>query len=60
MKKEKTMKVYAISTYPNYKVVPQIRLQGEWVRNIGFEEGNEISVEYSEKKIVIRRKNEEK
>jgi len=56
MKKEnKIMKVYAATTQPGYKVVPQIRMQGEWLRELGFEVGNEIKIEYKSGTIEIRK-----
>lgn len=41
--KERQLKVYE-SSGRNYKSVPQIRLQGDWLRECGFEIGQEITV----------------
>lgn len=37
-----------------FKPVPYIRLQGRWLRELGFEIGRKIEVEESENLIVIR------
>ena len=38
-----------------YKTIPSIVLQGEWLRELGFEAGDRIRVECSEGKISIQR-----
>lgn len=61
-KKERNMKVYEATrvvqnTYysSKYERVPQIRLQGLWLEQLGFEPGAEIKVECEEGKIVIQK-----
>jgi toxic protein SymE len=34
--------------------VPLIRLQGRWLENLGFKEGQTVEVEEGEEKITIR------
>ncbi len=42
-KQNRSMKVY--DCYINNKYVPQIRLQGKWLEELGFECGKKINVE---------------
>ena len=46
-------KVYRGSGH-NYKEVPQIKLQGEWLKYYGFDIGKEISVVCEDGEIVIK------
>ena len=39
-----------------YKSVPEIRLQGEWIEEIGFEISDNIQVECKEGQIVITKR----
>lgn len=57
-KRFRQMKVYEASVGPNYKRVPQIRLQGEWLEELSFEPGVKLSVECQGGKIVITRADE--
>lgn len=65
-KKERKMKVYEATTVSQnqgyiqtkYKSVPQIRLQGLWLEQLGFEPGAEVKVECEEGRLVISRKTE--
>lgn len=62
-KKERKMKVYEATTMSRgkwwnstkYTTVPQIRLQGLWLEQLGFEPGMELKVECEEGKIVVRK-----
>jgi len=36
-----------------YTSVPFIRLRGQWLRNLGFEEGDQITVWPKKKKLII-------
>ncbi len=54
-KKNRTMKVYAQSGY-NYKEVPTIILKGEWLRDCGFDSGDEIVVSVELERLVIRKR----
>lgn len=60
-KKERKMKVYEATTVSKgkwwnstkYTTVPQIRLQGLWLEQLGFEPGTELKVECWEGKIIV-------
>ncbi|WP_390414484.1 SymE family type I addiction module toxin [Dielma fastidiosa] len=39
-----------------YKSVPQIRMQGKWLEELGFESGSEINVECLDGKLIITKK----
>jgi len=39
-----------------YKSVPQIRMQGKWIEELGFESGSEINVECLDGKLIITKK----
>lgn len=62
-KKERKMKVYEAITVSRgkwwnstkYTTVPQIRLQGLWLEQLGFEPGTTIKVECEQGKIVVRK-----
>ncbi|MBE5952107.1 MAG: type I toxin-antitoxin system SymE family toxin [Lachnospiraceae bacterium] len=51
-KKCRSLKVYEQSGY-NYKPTPSIHLQGQWLKEIGFESGKYIQVKCEEGKLVI-------
>lgn len=51
-KKNREMKVYETSGY-NYKSSPQIRLQGKWLEDLGFEIGMSINIECIDGKLII-------
>ena len=36
-----------------YKTVPQIRVQGKWLEELGFESGSEINIECLDGKLII-------
>lgn len=51
-KKVRKFKVYDICNV-NYEKVPMLRLQGKWLRELGFEVGAAINVECKKEKLVI-------
>ena len=52
IKKSRQMKVYGQSGY-HYKSRPAIMLKGQWLKELGFEIGDYISVSYENGKLVI-------
>ena len=46
------MKVYESGGYSN-KEIPQIRLQGEWLKELGFEIGDQLNVHCEGGRITI-------
>ena len=51
-KKNRNMKVHGTSGY-RYKATPTIMLKGEWLKELGFEIGNYVSVSSENGKLVI-------
>lgn len=51
-KKIRQMKVCAQSGY-NYKETPTIQLKGQWLRELGFEIGDAITVRCEDGKLII-------
>lgn len=51
-KKVRNLKVYDICNV-NYEKVPMLRLQGKWLRELGFEVGAVINVECKNEKLII-------
>lgn len=51
-KKNRSMKVYGQSGY-RYKETPAIMLKGQWLRDLGFDIGDFISVSCENGKLVI-------
>ena len=56
-KKVRKLKVYNICN-ANYEKVPMLRLQGKWLRELGFYEGADISVECKKERITISLSNQ--
>ena len=56
-KTDRLMKVYESGVYSN-KEIPQIRLQGEWLKELGFEIGDQINVHCEGGRITITRADE--
>ena len=56
-KSDRTIKVYESSGSANNKT-PQIRLQGEWLRDLGFEIGDTLNVHCEGGRIIITLANE--
>ena len=50
--KIRSMKVHEQSGY-NYKATPTIILKGQWLKEMGFEIGDYISVSYENGKLII-------
>ena len=53
-KTDRLMKVYESGVYSN-KEIPQIRLQGEWLKELGFEIGDQLNVHCEGGRITITR-----
>ena len=53
-KKHRELKVYEASGR-NYKSIPQIRLQGDWLKDFDFDIGTPINVECRDGAILITR-----
>ena len=56
-KTDRLMKVYESGGYSN-KEIPQIRLQGEWLKELGFEIGDQLNVHCEGGRITITRADE--
>lgn len=56
-KENRKMKVYEASDR-NYRPVTQIRLQGKWLEDLGFEIGEVLSVECRGGEIIFTLRNE--
>lgn len=56
-KTDRLMKVYESGVYSN-KEIPQIRLQGEWLKELGFEIGDQLNVHCEGGRITITRADE--
>lgn len=52
IKKSRSMKVYGQSGY-RYKETPTIMLKGQWLRDLGFDIGDYISVSCEDGKLII-------
>lgn len=52
MKEVKKLKVYGTCN-ANYEKVPMLRLQGKWLRELGFDAGTAINVECKNEKIIV-------
>ena len=52
MKKSRMMKVYGQSGY-RYKATPTIMLKGQWLKDLGFDIGDYISVSCENGKLII-------
>ena len=55
MKRFRKLKVYAKfrSRRWDYTVVPEIRLEGNWLKELGFKEGQQVRVEQEKNRLVI-------
>lgn len=56
-KEYRELKVYDQSGY-NYKSVPQIRLQGKWLEELGFAIGTSLCVKCRDGQLVITPRDE--
>lgn len=52
VKKNRSMKVVSQSGY-NYKATPTITLKGQWLKELGFEIGDYVSVACENGKLII-------
>jgi len=61
LSKVRILKIYSKFRYRrwgnNYSV-PEIRLEGQWLEQLGFEQGNEVLIEQKKKKLIITVKKE--
>ena len=57
MKEFRNMKVYGMSGY-KYQSTPTIMLKGQWLRELGFDEGTPITVKCEGGKLTITRADE--
>lgn len=51
---QRKLKVYSGSD-KNYAAIPQIILQGKWLKQAGFEIGDRIKVDCLENEIIIKK-----
>lgn len=54
MKNIRNLKVYGTSGY-HYKTTPTIMLKGQWLSELGFDEGDHIKVDCENGKLTITR-----
>jgi toxic protein SymE len=57
--KSRVLKISNVLTFGK-KEIPQIRIQGIWLKKLGFSSGNKVKVEESTGKLVIRLKTSDK
>ena len=63
MKRYGILKVYSKFRYrrwSNNYTVPEIRLEGQWLEQLGFEQGNEVLIEQKKNKLIITVKKEKR
>lgn len=56
MSKLRILKIYSKFRYRkwgNNYTVPEIRLEGQWLEQLGFEQGNEVLIEQENNKLII-------
>ena len=56
MSKFRILKIYSKFRYRrwgNNYTVPEIRLEGQWLEQLGFEKGNKVLIEQGNKKLII-------
>jgi len=61
LSKFRILKIYSKFRYrrwSNNYTVPEIRLEGIWLEQLGFEKGNEILIEQKKNKLIITVKKE--
>ena len=59
-RKLKIYQKYQSRDWNKYKIVPVIRLEGKWLRELGFEIGNEIEIKQEMNKLTITLMNKRK
>ncbi|QMU63496.1 MAG: type I addiction module toxin, SymE family [Flavobacteriaceae bacterium] len=52
-RKLKIYQKYQSREWSKYAVVPEIRLEGKWLRELGFEIGKEIEIDQQKNKLTI-------
>ena len=63
MGKFRILKIYSKFRYRrwgNNYTVPEIRLEGQWLEQLGFEQGNEVIIEQKKDKLTITVKKEKR
>ena len=61
MSKFRVLRIYSKFRYRrwgNNYTVPEIRLEGIWLEQLGFEKRNEVQIEQKKKKLIITVKKE--
>ena len=56
MNKFRILKIYSKFRYRrwgNNYTVPEIRLEGQWLEQLGFEQGNEVLIEQKKNELII-------
>ncbi len=56
MSKFRILKIYSKFRYRrwgNNYTVPEIRLEGQWLEQLGFEQGNEMIIEQKKNELII-------
>lgn len=56
MRQFRKLKIYRKFRYRrwgNNYTVPEIRLEGQWLKQLGFKQGNEVLIEQKNNKLVI-------
>ncbi|WP_237276426.1 SymE family type I addiction module toxin [Tenacibaculum ovolyticum] len=56
MSKIRILKIYSKFRYrrwSNNYTVPEIRLEGKWLEELGFKQGNEVIIEQKKNKLTI-------
>ena len=53
----RNLKVYELCGY-NYKPMPQIKLQGQWLRECGFDIGDFVNIQCTQGQLIISKKSE--
>ena len=55
MKKSRTLKIYPKIRFRTWDriTVPEIRLQGIWLRELGFKQGKQIKIEEHKNRLII-------
>lgn len=52
-KKNRNLTVYGMTKGPQFQSIPQIRLQGDWLRASGFSIGDNIQVICKKNRLII-------
>ncbi len=57
MMQNKKLKVYQSYDGKN-KSIPEIRLKGHWLNELGFSIGSTVTIQYLEDEIIIKKENQ--